>query len=42
VNFQVGYTEDIVERTVRYVNGLRLDILHEIGIFSMKNTEEAY
>ena len=42
VNFKARYTKDTVERTTRYVNGLRLDILDEINILSPKNTEEAY
>jgi len=42
VNFRAGYTEDTIERTTRYVNGLRLDILDEISILSPKNTKEAY
>eukprot|EP00253_Pinus_taeda_P022668 PITA_22668 len=42
VNLRAGYTEDTVERTARYVNGLRMDILDEISILSPNNTEEAY
>ena len=42
VNLQAGYTKDVAERTTRYVNGLRLDILDEISILSPKNIEEAY
>jgi len=42
VNLRVGYTEDTVERTGRYVNGLRLEILDEISILSLKNTKEVY
>ena len=42
VNLRDGYTKDTVERTARYVNGLRLEILDEISILSLKNTEEAY
>jgi len=42
VNLRVGYTKDTPEKTTRYVNGLRLEILDEIGIFSPKNIEEAY
>lgn len=41
VNLRVGYTEDTMERTARYVNGLRLDILDEISVLSLNNTEEA-
>eukprot|EP00253_Pinus_taeda_P014170 PITA_14170 len=42
VNLRARYTEDTTERTTRYVNGLRLDILDEISILSPNNTEEAY
>eukprot|EP00253_Pinus_taeda_P013033 PITA_13033 len=42
VNLRARYTEDTVERTARYVNGLRMDILDEISILSPNNTEEAY
>eukprot|EP00253_Pinus_taeda_P020362 PITA_20362 len=42
VNLRAGYTEDTAERTARYVNGLRMDILDEISILSPNNTEEAY
>eukprot|EP00253_Pinus_taeda_P036230 PITA_36230 len=42
VNLRAGYTEDTTERTARYVNGLRMDILDEISILSPNNTEEAY
>eukprot|EP00253_Pinus_taeda_P022252 PITA_22252 len=42
VNLRVGYTEDTAERTARYVNGLRMEILDEISILSPNNTEEAY
>eukprot|EP00253_Pinus_taeda_P017754 PITA_17754 len=42
VNLRAGYTEDTAERTARYVNGLRMEILDEISILSPKNTEEAY
>eukprot|EP00253_Pinus_taeda_P015196 PITA_15196 len=41
-NLRVGYTKDTPEKTTRYVNGLRLEILDEISIFSPKNIEEAY
>eukprot|EP00253_Pinus_taeda_P027660 PITA_27660 len=37
-----GYTEDTAERTARYVNGPRMEILDEISILSPNNTEEAY
>ena len=42
VNLRVGYTEDTLEKTTRYVNGLRLENLDEISILSPKNIEEAY
>ena len=42
VNLRAGYTEDTTERTARYVNGLRMDILDEISILSPNNTKEAY
>lgn len=42
VNLRAGYTEDTLEKTTRYVNGLRLEILDEISILSPKNIEQAY
>lgn len=42
VSLRAGYTEDKAERTARYVNGLRMDILDEISILSPNNIEEAY
>jgi len=42
VNLRVGYTEDTPEKTTRFVNGLRLEILDEISIPSLKTIEEAY
>eukprot|EP00253_Pinus_taeda_P022992 PITA_22992 len=42
VNLRARYTEDTAERTTRYVNGLRMEILDEISILSPNNTEEAY
>eukprot|EP00253_Pinus_taeda_P002101 PITA_02101 len=42
VNLRVVYTKDTLEKTTRYVNGLRLEILDEISILSPKNIEEAY
>ena len=42
VNLRASYTEDTLEKTARYVNGLRLEILDEISILSPKNIEEAY
>eukprot|EP00253_Pinus_taeda_P025364 PITA_25364 len=41
-NLRAGYIEDTAERTARYVNGLRMEILDEISILSPNNTEEAY
>eukprot|EP00253_Pinus_taeda_P023971 PITA_23971 len=41
-NLRAGYIEDTPERTARYVNGLRMEILDEISILSPNNTEEAY
>eukprot|EP00253_Pinus_taeda_P015497 PITA_15497 len=42
VNLRAGYIEDTTEKTVRYANGLRLEILDEIRILSPKNIDEAY
>eukprot|EP00253_Pinus_taeda_P012208 PITA_12208 len=42
VNLRAGYIEDTTERTARYVNGLRMEILDEISILSPNNMEEAY
>lgn len=42
VNLRDGYTEDTPEKTTRFVNGLRLEILDEISILSPKTIEEAY
>eukprot|EP00253_Pinus_taeda_P010062 PITA_10062 len=42
VNLRVSYTENTPEKTARFVNGLRLEILDEISILSLKTTEEAY
>lgn len=42
VNLQAGYTDDTLEKTTRYVNGLRLEILDEISILSPRNIEEAF
>eukprot|EP00253_Pinus_taeda_P002837 PITA_02837 len=42
VNLRAGYTEDTPEKTTRFVNGLRLEILDEISILYPKNIEEAY
>jgi len=42
VNIRADYTEDIIEKIARYVNGLRLETLDEISILSPKNIEEVY
>jgi len=42
VNLRAGYTNDTLEKTARYVNGLRMEILDEINILSPRNIEEAY
>lgn len=42
VNLRAGYTEDTPEKTTRYVNGLRLEILDEIDILSLKSIEKSY
>eukprot|EP00253_Pinus_taeda_P035377 PITA_35377 len=42
VNLRASYTEDTPEKIARYVNGLRLEILDEISILSLKNIKEAY
>ncbi len=42
MNLRAGYTDDNVERTTMYVNGLRLYILDEISILSPNNTKKAY
>eukprot|EP00253_Pinus_taeda_P025668 PITA_25668 len=42
VDLRVGYTEDTPEKTTRYVNSLRLEILDEINILSSRNIEEAF
>ena len=42
VNLRVGYVEDTPEKTMRFVNGLRMEILDEISILSPKTIEEAY
>eukprot|EP00253_Pinus_taeda_P005901 PITA_05901 len=39
---KAGYIEDTLEKTTRYVNGLRLEILDEISILFPKKIEEAY
>eukprot|EP00253_Pinus_taeda_P028068 PITA_28068 len=42
VNLRVGCTNDTPEKTSRYMNGLRLEILDEISILSPRNIEEAF
>jgi len=42
VNLRAGYTDDTPEKTARYVNGLRMEILDEISILSPRNIEEAF
>eukprot|EP00253_Pinus_taeda_P030639 PITA_30639 len=42
LNLQVGYVEDTSEKTARFVNGLREEILDEIGILSPQTLDEAY
>eukprot|EP00253_Pinus_taeda_P017365 PITA_17365 len=42
LNLRAGYVEDTSEKTARYVNGLRGEILDEIGILSPQTLDEAY
>ena len=42
VNLRASYTDDTPEKTTRYVNGLRMEILDEISILSPRNIEEAF
>ena len=42
INLRVGYVEDTPEKTSRFVNGLRMEILDEISILSPKTINEAY
>eukprot|EP00253_Pinus_taeda_P029108 PITA_29108 len=42
LNLQAGYVEDTLEKTARFVNGLRGEILDEIGILSPQTLDEAY
>lgn len=42
VNLRAGYTDDTLEKTVRYVNLLRMEILDEISILSPQNIEESF
>eukprot|EP00253_Pinus_taeda_P029329 PITA_29329 len=39
---QTGYVEDTSKKTTRFVNGLRGEILDEIGILSPQTLDEAY
>eukprot|EP00253_Pinus_taeda_P015838 PITA_15838 len=42
LNLRAGYVDDTSEKMARYVNGLRGEILDEIGILSPQTLEEAY
>jgi len=42
LNLRAGYAEDTPEKTARFVNGLRGEILDEIGILSPRTLDEAY
>eukprot|EP00253_Pinus_taeda_P018253 PITA_18253 len=42
LNLRAGYLEDTSEKTARFVNGLRGEILDEIGILSPQMLDEAY
>ena len=42
VNLRGGYVEESTEKTVRYINGLRIEIQDEISMISPKIIEEAY
>eukprot|EP00253_Pinus_taeda_P031052 PITA_31052 len=42
LNLRAGYVEDTSEKTARYVNGLRGEILDEIGILQPQTLDEAY
>ena len=42
VSIRAGQFQDTLEKTARYVNGLKLEIHDEIGILSPKTVEEAY
>eukprot|EP00253_Pinus_taeda_P024402 PITA_24402 len=42
VNLQPGYVKDTPEKTARFVNGLRMEILDEISILSPNFIKEAY
>ena len=42
VSIRAGQIQDTTKKVYRYVNGLKLEIQDEIGIFSPKTVEEAY
>eukprot|EP00253_Pinus_taeda_P007847 PITA_07847 len=42
VNLRAGYTDETPEKTARYVNGLRMEILDKISILSPRSIEEAF
>eukprot|EP00253_Pinus_taeda_P033805 PITA_33805 len=42
LNLRAGYVEDTSKKTARFVNGLRGEILDEIGILSPQTLDEAY
>ena len=42
VNLRACHVEDTPEKIARYINGLKLDIQHEIIILSPRTIEEAY
>ena len=42
LNLRAGYVEDTPEKTKRFVNGLRGEILDEISILSPRSIDEAY
>lgn len=42
LNLRAGYVEDTPEKTARFLNGLRGEILDEIGILSPRTLDEAY
>eukprot|EP00253_Pinus_taeda_P004319 PITA_04319 len=42
LNLRAGYVEDTSEKTARFVNGLRGEILDEIGILSPQTLDEDY
>ena len=42
MSIRAGKFQDTLEKTARYVNGLRLEIQDEIGLLSPKTVEEAY